>query len=188
MAISQEEINNLNKTIIFYVRKIFKGKVGITTDDINDVVQETWRLFFENGYNQKPKPEARKVAITICIRQAASFAIGKSKSLSTAVPLVEDSNELEGAPANQEEIFNIEFLAHKKQQLLAMINQLKSNQAFIMQAVIIYEIEQQFSQEQTLEKIQGEYKKKFGKVLSVNNYRKIKERAIKKLQELAKYT
>lgn len=189
MAISKKEIKELNNIIAYFTRKTFQSRsVPVTAEDVNDIVQETWRLFFEQSYHKLSKIEAKRLAVTICVREALKFFAEKNRTLFLVTPFDEEDEEIEKVPANQEEYLNREFFNFQKNWLTKAMEELPEKHAFIMKSVVSFEVNQNFSQREAIQEIGEEFQRRFKTKLTLSNYRKIKQRSIEKLQKIAKFT
>ncbi|WP_299459284.1 hypothetical protein [uncultured Microscilla sp.] len=168
----------MNKELYPFIKKILGTFWGYTdiNKDIEDVLQNSWESFFVK-YNEKvtSEDEARALMFTIAKNMAFYHYRHQNRMM------VNHSVSHEYAPTiHPDETYEL-FLGKDINIILAYLN---DQQAFIMRAAMQHE--DVHKQDKIVDMIAGDYKKKFGKKLNVASYRKIKERAQKKIKMIVR--
>ncbi len=174
----EDFIKEVNKELYPFIKKILGTFWGYTdiNKDIEDVLQESWENFFVK-YNKKvsSQEEVRALMFTIA-KNTAFYHYRKQNRM-----MVNHSTNNEYAPTIHPDETYERFLSKDINIVLAYLN---DQQAFIIRAAMQYE--DIHKQDEIVDMIGSDYKKKFGKKLNVASYRKIKERAQKKIKSIVR--
>ncbi|EAY24128.1 RNA polymerase sigma factor [Microscilla marina] len=174
----EDFIKEVNKELYPFIKKILGTFWGYTdiNKDIEDVLQESWENFFAK-YHEKVSSQEEVRALMFTIAKNKAFYHYRRQNRMMANHSV--SNEY--APTiHPDETYEL-FLSKDIKIILAYLN---DQQAFIIRAAMQYE--EVHKQDKIVDLIAGDYKKKFGKKLNVASYRKIKERAQKKIKMIVR--
>lgn len=170
----EDFIKEVNKELYPFIKKILGSYWGYTdiNKDIEDVLQESWESFFVK-YTKKVNSEDEVRALMFTIAKNMAFYHYRRQNRLMANHAT--SNEF--APTTHpDETYEL-FL---NKDINVVLDQLNDQQAFVMRAAM--EHEDIHKHDKIVEMIADDYEKKFEKKLNVASYRKIKERAQKKIK------
>lgn len=176
--LGEDFIREVNKELYPFVKKLLGTFWGYSDidKDIEDVVQESWESFFLK-YNRKVSNENEIRALMFTIAKNTAFYHYRQQNRM----MVNHANNTSFASITHPDGTYELFLNKDINVVLAYLN---DQQAFVIRAAMQYE--DVHKHDKIVDMIADEYKKKFGKKINVASYRKIKERAQKKIRSIVK--
>ncbi len=174
--LGEDFIREVDKELYPLIKKILGTFWGYTDikKEVEDVLQESWENFFSKyGHRVSNDDEVRALMYTIA-KNNAFYHLRDVKRMMVH----HDGSQEFASSIHFDGVYEM-FLSEDINVLLACLNE---KQAFIMKAVMNYE--DVHKQDKIVSIIKSDYEKKFGKKLNVALYRKIKERAQKKIKAL----
>lgn len=174
--LGEDFIREVDKELYPFIKKILGTFWGYTdiNKEIEDVLQESWENFFSKySHRVSNDEEVRALMFTI----AKNNAFHHFRQLNRMM-VYHDDSQVHAPTVHFDGVYEI-FLSEDIKTVLAYLDE---KQVFVIKAAMTYE--DIYKQNEIVDMIKSDYKKKFGKKLNVALYRKIKERAQKRIKAL----